>query len=859
LEKQLADNEEKSREFDDAKQNEIQQLIEKITIIEKIVENEKEKSKDLEKQLTDNEIKAREADVAKQNEIDALNRELSNQIEESKSKTQEYEKKITEAKDEISSLEKQLVENEVKAKKDNDSKQNEIKQLLEKITLIEKIVEDEKVKSNELEEKLNNNIEKSRVVENDKQSIIDDLTRQLDDAKNKVQNYEEIIKNAKDKISSMEKQMADNENNLEEIKNSQIEDANEKVKIYEKMVNDAEDKISSLEKQITDNEARAKENNDSKQDEIKQLLEKISIVEKKLEDEMAKSKNLEKQLADNEEISKSIEDEKQKEIEEKSEVIKEPSSEESVEEEPRQICLPEDLEDKQKEINKLMAKIAEMEKIANQEKERADSLGKQLADNKEKSKDLVSQLEKEKERADLLEKKLNEKKENPVESVSEVEVSQKLSEIPDEKLVEEVSEVPEEKLVEKDSQELSEVPQEEYNEEVSTHSESSRENPWKQLIPTFIELIVNQVKNKEDQDKQNDMKERNHKNYYLNLSNDGRIYIMNGNKNVYWNSLPIKLSEPKNVEASLKEQGAPEQNKDIEPKLGEISKIARVNSMGYPDETNEEIYEITEGSISNEIKNGDREPVEESYMIVREDVNDDTNVNNTAIEDDKKKHVTFDENPKYVNQSQEKKIPVNYYLNVGDDGKLTIGDDNDNIMNYWPLRLNNTNEKETDTKISESKEDDLLTEEYYEITEETIPSDNESDNDKYEVSNTTEISTSEPYIPKNEDYVIYIEDVVEDPTLDELLDQMEESKRSDTFDEPSEEIIRIDDIQEPKPEKEVEEKKLTTNDYCLNISNDGRLYLDGLNLYWPLRLADTNVDKPKQKEEILVKVSEPEK
>ena len=53
---QLADNEVQTRDLKDAKQNEIQQLIEKITIIEKIVEDEREKAADLENQLKNKEL-----------------------------------------------------------------------------------------------------------------------------------------------------------------------------------------------------------------------------------------------------------------------------------------------------------------------------------------------------------------------------------------------------------------------------------------------------------------------------------------------------------------------------------------------------------------------------------------------------------------------------------------------------------------------------------------------------------------------------------------------------------------------------------------------------------------------------------
>eukprot|EP00833_Pecoramyces_ruminatium_P001647 jgi/Orpsp1_1/1175679/evm.model.c7180000054793.1 len=181
--KQFAEIEANTRKNNDAKQNEINQLLGKINSLEKIVENEKTKSDRLEKQLKDNRTMTEVTINTKQNIIDELNRE------------------INEATTKISSLEKQLIENKVKIKELIDQEQNEIQPLQENISMLEKIIEDEKTKSSNLEKQLEDTKGKAREIDAVKQNIIDELNREINEAKGKIILLEKQLEENEAKIS----------------------------------------------------------------------------------------------------------------------------------------------------------------------------------------------------------------------------------------------------------------------------------------------------------------------------------------------------------------------------------------------------------------------------------------------------------------------------------------------------------------------------------------------------------------------------------------------------------------------------------------------------------------------------------
>jgi len=172
----------------------------------------------------------------------------------------------------------------------------------------------------------------------------------------------------------------------------------------------------------------------------------------------------------------------------------------------------------------------------------------------------------------------------------------------------------------------------------------------------------------------------------------------------------------------------------------------------------------------------------------------------------RKKHVTFEKSEEEITDEIN---PNNYEYDNNNNSKIK----------YKPLRLI---EKKSKSGIEISlgeineKSDEMITEEYYEITEQKIQ--NSEDENNCEENIKEILPLKQELKQDNEDYVIYIEDIVEDPTLDNLLDKMEieTSKKDVTFEEslsePSEEIIKIEDRKERKPNIDIKEKKLQNSE-----------------------------------------------
>jgi len=611
------------------------------------------------------------------------------------------------------------------------------------------------------------------------------------------------LEKEKERADILEKQLADNGEKSKDLV-SLIEKEKERANILEKKLKE-KDKTeeSSIEKK--------------RKRKIKKIITTTTIVKKNGNDTVSEEKPIE----EDSQVMAEIPEEKVIEYQE------------LVKSKPKQAYVTENPEEKENPYEDLIPTAIEM--IINQVKSNTENNKKQ-----KEIEELSKQLEKEKERADLLEKKFKENQEKPTESSLEKKRKRKVKKVitTTTTIVKKNSNdlIIKEKPNKEELQVLSEVPEENRVGEDSTIYEVSKENPWKQLIPSLIELIVSQTKSKNDE---LNKEEKVQVNYYLNLSNDNKLFITDDdNAKRNYSSIKIKKTnsdnikeDPKEVEKTLINVGKPEiiesssrnleipdqnevekilesiekpenyektlvdvENSEIiesssrdleipkqndfnkmiksvekpdcvessprdlevvEPKLGEISKITDDDSMRYLEEITEDIYEITEELIPNEDNDDDSEyitrkinlsePMEESYAIIMEDTIDCTNFDNSYIENDKKKHVTFDESPEFVNIIQEKKMPVN------------INEKKSNLAIV--------------SKKSKTEEDDLITEEYFEIIEEVIPNDYEDDNED-EVSNLINNNSLEPVDPNDEDYVIYIEDVIEDLTLDDILNKM---------------------------------------------------------------------------------------
>jgi len=394
-----------------------------------------------------------------------------------------------------------------------------------------------------------------------------------------------------------------------------------------------------------------------------------------------------------------------------------------------------------------------------------------------------------------------------------------------------------------------------------------------------------QVENIEESKPENEnMIKKIHNSYFINLSDDGKLYIGNGN-DILLNNIQLRLSDPteRNYKSENEDQveNIEESKPENEDQVEHIEDNKRNITFDEPIEDIIKVDNIEESKPENEeqVENDEKsnyekeqvENIEESkpekedqvenieetkrditfYKPIIENIikidnieeskpeNEDQAENIKELNSEKEEQIEKIEESKPENEDMIKKIHNSYFINLSDDGKLYISNGNDILLNNIQLRLSdpterndksnvisNLNNKEfgIDDDISkklETEKDNSLTEEYFEITEEVIPSDYEGDYFD-EISNSLNNNSSKSIDPNDEDYVIYIEDVVEDPTLDDLLDKMDESTRNITFDEPSEEIIKDENIQETKPEKEDQMKKISNN-YYIDSFDDSKL------------------------------------
>jgi len=828
----------KAKETSNANKAEIEQLMKKIIITEEIIEFEKTKTKELEKIIKEEKEKANALEKKlydnEQSSRDINNNDKQEEVEELLKSIAEIRKNVEHDKERAYQLEMQLAENEEITRKLEEDKKNQLKDLFP--VIMSRIVQNEKDKFDLITSQSNKNLEK--------QKEVNYLINQINEAKSKSQNYKECIKEYKEKISELEKLL-----NNSEIKSKEISDTKQKeivdlIKRITEIKNYYEvekEKTENLTKQLSELEEKLKSDANERQEEIERLIKKITIIEQIVEDEKAKNCDLEKQLAINEERTRELEMEKNNQIKSlipiifKKIVQNEKDKRNMIEcqnierEKSKKIEL-----DKQKEIDILLQKIAIIEKIVEHERKKAGYLEKQLADNEEKYKDLISKLEMEKEKVELLEKKFIGKEKY-------MEEKMQLIEYPKGNSFEKIEKEPNKK------------------------ENNISENPYKNLIPSAIEMIVNQVKNNTDdnknqiiikelskqlqeekrradllekelnkknekQDNEKNAKKKikkiikktittNKKNYNNNLSFNGKSNVTVCKTTNDQESVKEKTKNSKsvNIEISPRNIEFVEQKIVPETKFFEISKI-----IGSPDDYNSYFEEMTEGNYEitdvliqnddeievNDNRTVNSKPIEKSYAIINENTNDDTEdctiriVNN----DEEKKHVTFEKSEEEITDEIN---PNNYEYDNNNNSKIK----------YKPLRLI---EKKSKSGIEISlgeineKSDEMITEEYYEITEQKIQ--NSEDENNCEENIKEILPLKQELKQDNEDYVIYIEDIVEDPTLDNLLDKMEieTSKKDVTFEEslsePSEEIIKIEDRKEQKPNIDIKEKKLQNSE-----------------------------------------------